>query len=260
MRKLPRIGIIGGSGLENLLNASKMVHLETLYGTPPPISVGLIGKEEVAFLPRHGAKHELPPHKVNYRANLDSLRQIGVERIIATSAVGAINDAYAPGDLVIPCDIMDFTKSRVSTYFESAPVTHIDMTEPFCSQVSNMLVDCCRALNIQVRDKAVLAATEGPRYETPAEIRMLRKLGGDIVGMTGAPEVFLARELEMCYSAVCFVSNKAAGMQQRLPAVEVMNVGKGVMPSMLELLRNAVERIPLERTCMCGKAIHQAQV
>jgi 5'-methylthioadenosine phosphorylase len=123
-----------------------------------------------------------------------------------------------------------------------------------------MLVDCCRALNIQVRDKAVLAATEGPRYETPAEIRMLRKLGGDIVGMTGAPEVFLARELEMCYSAVCFVSNKAAGMQQRLSAVEVMNVGKGVMPSMLELLRNAVERIPLERTCMCGKAIHQAQV
>jgi 5'-methylthioadenosine phosphorylase len=257
---LPRIAVIGGSGLENLLDATKMVRLETPYGSPQPVSVGLIGKEEVAFLQRHGAKHELPPHKVNYRANLHSLKQIGVERIIATNAVGAINEAYNAGDLVIPNDILDFTRSRVSTYFESAPVTHVDVTEPYCSQVSSILVDGCRALNIQVQDKAILVATEGPRYETPAEIRMLRKLGGEIVGMTCAPEVFLARELEICYSAVCFVSNKAAGMQQRLSAVEVMNVGKRVMPSMLELLRHTIERIPHERTCMCGKAIRQAQV
>jgi 5'-methylthioadenosine phosphorylase len=219
-----------------------------------------MGNEEVAFLPRHGPKHDLPPHKVNYRANLHSLKQVGVERIIATNAVGAINETYVPGDLVIPSDILDFTTSRVSTFFESTPVTHIDVTEPYCNQVSNVLVECCRVSQVQVRDKAVLAATEGPRYETPAEIRMLRKLGSDIVGMTGAPEVFLARELELCYSAVCFVSNKAAGMQQRLSAVEVMNVGKRVMPSMLQLLRNAVERIPHERICMCGTAIHQAQV
>jgi 5'-deoxy-5'-methylthioadenosine phosphorylase len=257
---LPRIAIIGGSGLENLLSASKIVHIETPYGTPAPTSVGLIGQEEVAFLPRHGSRHELPPHKVNYRANLHSLKQIGVERIIATNAVGAINEVYSPGDLVIPSDILDFTKSRVSTYFDSTPVTHIDVTEPYCPQISGVLLDCCRAIKVPVRESAVLAATEGPRYETPAEIRMLRKLGGDIVGMTGAPEAFLARELEICYSAVCFVSNKAAGMQQRLSAVEVMNVGKRVMPSMLELLRTAIERIPPERTCMCNKAIHQAQV
>jgi len=259
-KSLPRIAIIGGSGLENLLQASKIVHLETPYGTPPPISVGLISNEEVAFLPRHGPKHDLPPHKVNYRANLHSLKQVGVERIIATNAVGAINETYVPGDLVIPSDILDFTTSRVNTFFESTPVTHIDVTEPYCSQISNVLMECCRASNVPVRHKAVLAATEGPRYETPAEIRMLRKLGGDIVGMTGAPEVFLARELEICYSAVCFVSNKAAGMQQRLSAVEVMNVGKRVIPSMLELLHNAVERIPYERRCVCGTAIHQAQV
>jgi len=257
---LPRVAIIGGSGLETLLNASKIVHLDTPYGTPPPVSVGLIGKEEVAFLPRHGPKHDLPPHKVNYRANLHSLKQVGVERIIATNAVGAINEAYAPSDIVIPSDILDFTRSRVGTFFESAPVTHVDVTEPYCRQISSVLLDSCRAINLQVRDKAVLVATEGPRYETPAEIRMLRRLGGDIVSMTGAPEVFLARELEMCYSAVCFVSNKAAGMQQRLSAVEVMNVGKQVMPSMLELLRMAVQRIPTQRACTCGNAIHQAQV
>jgi 5'-methylthioadenosine phosphorylase len=219
-----------------------------------------MGKEEVAFLPRHGPKHDLPPHKVNYRANLHALKQVGVERIIATNAVGSINEAYVPGDLAIPSDILDFTKSRVGTFFESAPVTHVDVTEPYCSQLSNLLGECCRAINIPVRERAVMAATEGPRYETPAEIRMLRTLGGDIVGMTGAPEVFLARELEMCYSAVCFVSNKAAGMGHRLSAVEVMNVGNRVTPSMLELLRTAVERVPRQRTCMCGKATHQAQV
>jgi 5'-methylthioadenosine phosphorylase len=257
---MPRIAIIGGSGLENLLNSSKLVRLETPYGTPPPISIGLVGQEEVAFLPRHGPKHDLPPHKVNYRANIHSLKQIGVERVIATNAVGAINESYMPGDLVIPHDILDMTKSRVNTYFDSAPVTHVDVTEPYCNQLSSTLVDCGHAINVGVRERAVLAATEGPRYETPAEIRMLRKLGGDIVGMTGAPEVFLARELEMCYSTICFVSNKAAGMQERLSAIEVMRIGQKAVPSILQLIRLAVDRMPAERTCMCGKAIHQAQV
>jgi 5'-methylthioadenosine phosphorylase len=257
---MPRIAIIGGSGLENLLKSSKTIQIETPYGTPPPLSVGSIGDEEVAFLPRHGPKHDLPPHKVNYRANLHSLKQVGVERVIATNAVGAINEAYKPGDLVIPCDILDFTKSRIGTYFESAPVTHVDVTEPYCNELSATLLDRCKANRYAVREKAVLAATEGPRYETPAEIRMIRKLGGDIVGMTGAPEAFLAREIEICYSAVCFVSNMAAGMQQRLSAVEVMKVGKQVMPSILELIRQAVPRIPLQRNCDCAKAIHQAQV
>jgi len=257
---MPRIAIIGGSGLESLLKLSKTIQVETEFGTPTSVSVGLAGKEEVAFLPRHGTKHDLPPHRVNYRANLHSLKQLGVERVIATNAVGSINEAYAPGDLVIPSDIIDFTKSRASTYFDSAPVTHVDLTEPYCRQLSGLLTDACRTMKIAVRSEAVLAATEGPRYETPAEIRMLRKLGADIVGMTGAPEVFLARELAICYSTVCFVSNNAAGMGQRLSAVEVMNVGNQVTPSILELIRHAVERIPVERTCKCREAINQAQV
>jgi 5'-methylthioadenosine phosphorylase len=257
---LPRIAIIGGSGLEDLLQGSKIVRLETPYGAAPPIYVGVIGREEVAFLPRHGPKHDLPPHKINYRANLYSLKQVGVERIIATNAVGAINTAYNPGELAIPSDILDMTKSRNGTYFDAAPVTHIDVTEPYCPELCSVLAECCMAAGVDSRAKAILAATEGPRYETPAEIRMIGKLGADIVGMTGAPEVFLARELEMCYSALCFISNKAAGMQERLSAVEVMNVGKRVMSSMLKVIRIAVEKIPTERTCMCAKATHQAKV
>jgi len=257
---LPRIAIIGGSGLEDLLQASKVVHVETSYGTPPPISVGVIGREEVAFLPRHGPKHDLPPHKINYRANLHSLKQVGVERIIATNAVGAINTAYNPGELIIPSDILDMTKSRSGTYFDAAPVTHIDVTEPYCPELSNILIESCKRIGVQSHDKAILAATEGPRYETPAEIRMLEKLGGDIVGMTGAPEVFLARELEMCYSTLCFISNKAAGMQERLSHVEVINVAKRMLPSMQQAIRAAVERIPTQRSCTCASATSQGRV
>jgi 5'-methylthioadenosine phosphorylase len=257
---MPRIAIIGGSGLENLLKKFESTQLQTPYGTSPPISVGSIGNEEVAFLPRHGPKHDVPPHRVNYRANLHALKQLGVERVIATNAVGAINETYQAGDLAIPSDILDFTRTRASTYFDSAPVTHVDVTEPYCHQLCSILLECCAAMRIGVRKNVVLAAMEGPRYETPAEIRMLRSMGADIVGMTGAPEVFLARELETCYSTVCFVSNKAAGMQERLSAVEVMNVGKQVIPLILELIRRAVEKIPLQRDCMCGKATHEAQV
>jgi 5'-methylthioadenosine phosphorylase len=257
---MPRIGIIGGTGLENLLEGAKVVHLDTPYGTAPPISVGFIDKEEVAFLPRHGPKHDLPPHKVNYRANLYSLKRAGVERIIATNAVGAMNPAYNAGDLVIPLDLLDMTKCRASTYFDAAPVTHIDVTEPYCPQLRKILIECCKAVGVKAHEKAILAVTEGPRYETPAEICMLQKLGGDLVGMTGSPEAFLARELEICYATVCFVSNMAAGMQQRLSHAEVIKKGKEVMPAMLKVIRQAAGGIPITKSCSCNEATRQGQV
>ena len=257
---MPRMAIIGGSGLEGLLRGSKIVQLETPYGAAPPISIGIVEKNEVAFLPRHGPKHDLPPHKVNYRANLHALKQLGAERVIATNAVGAINPDYNPGDLAIPEDILDMTKSRNGTYFDSSPVTHIDVSEPYCPEIRRILTECSKTSGLETRTGSIMVTTEGPRYETPAEIRMYHKLGGDIVGMTGTPEAFLARELEMCYATLCFISNKAAGMQERLSAVEVMKVGQGVMPAMLTIIRRTIERIPAERNCSCPKATHQAQV
>ena len=158
---MPRIAIIGGSGLEGLLQGSKIVRLETPYGTAPPISVGVIGREEVAFLPRHGPKHDLPPHKINYRANIYSLKQIGVERIIATNAVGAINTAYNPGELAIPFDILDMTKSRSGTYFDAAPVTHIDVTEPYCPELCNVLAECCKTTGVSCRRRLSLLQQKG---------------------------------------------------------------------------------------------------
>jgi 5'-methylthioadenosine phosphorylase len=257
---MPRIAIIGGSGLEGLLEGSRSIQMETPYGPAPPITVGSINNEEVAFLPRHGPKHDLPPHKVNYRANLSALKQLRVERVIATNAVGAINANYQPGDLAIPEDILDMTKSRITTYYESSPVTHIDVSQPYCPELRRILIESCKAETEKIWANAILAATEGPRYETPAEIRMLRILGGDIVGMTGAPEVFLAKEQELCYSTLCFVSNRAAGMQERLSAREVTQIGNRVVPKISTIIRKAVEIIPSARTCECAKAMDQARM
>jgi len=257
---MPRIAVIGGSGLENLLEGSRKVRIGTPYGPAPIISVGQVGREEVAFLPRHGPRHDLPPHKVNYRANLYALKHIGVERIIATNAVGGINSAYNPGDLAVPEDILDFTKSRATTFFDTVPVTHVDVSKPYCPELRTLLIKSAKDGKTKTWSNSILAATEGPRYETPAEIRMIRTLGGDVVGMTGAPEVFLARELEVCYSALCFISNRAAGQQARLSAIEVMNIGRKIMPEMLQTIRKTIETIPLERSCPCASSIDQAQV
>ncbi len=257
---MPRIAIIGGSGLEGLLQGSRLLRVGTPFGPAPVISVGSVGKEEAAFLPRHGPRHDLPPHKVNYRANLYALKQLGVERIIATNAVGTINSSYNPGDLAVPEDILDMTKSRTNTFFDSSPVTHIDVSQPYCPELRKILVDCARGAKVKMWDNSILAATEGPRYETPAEIRMLQTLGSDLVGMTGAPETFLAKELEMCYAALCFISNRAAGKQEKLSAVEVMEIGKRVKPEMLAIIRKAIESIPVRRGCPCASAIDLAQV
>ena len=192
---MPRIAVIGGSGLEGLLGQTqRIIHIGTPYGPAPPISIGKTGQEEIAFLPRHGPKHDLPPHKVNYLSNLYALKQVGVERIIATNAVGGINAQYSPGDLVVPDDIIDMTDSRQSTFFDRSPVTHIDVSQPYCPELRKALIDSSKFEKTKTWANSVLVTTQGPRYETPAEIRMLSVLGGDIVGMTSAPETFLARE------------------------------------------------------------------
>ena len=257
---MPRIAIIGGSGLEGILKGSRLIRIGTPYGPAPPITVGKTGNEEVAFLPRHGTKHDLPPHKVNYRGNLHALKQLGVERIIATNAVGSINPEYTPGDLAIPEDIIDMTKTRHPTFFDGPQVTHIDLSQPYCPEIRSGLIEASKHAKVKTWTNSVLAATEGPRYETPAEIRMLSRMGGDIVGMTGAPEAFLARELQICYSTLCFISNRAAGKQEKLSAVEVMEVGKAMIPHILATLQRTVDTLPTTRACGCGKSIDQAQV
>lgn len=252
--------IIGGTGLESLLENLRQIRIGTPYGFASSLQAGEIDGKEVAFLQRHGAEHCIPPHKVNYRANIYALRQIGVKRIIATNAVGAINTDFKPGDLVIPHDLIDYTKQRRLTFYDEAPVTHVDFSEPYCPEIRKVLIEKSNRSSEKVLDQAVYVCTEGPRYETPAEIRMFRKLGCDVVGMTSVPEAMLARELEMCYAALCFVSNMAAGIEEKLTTKDVIDVSKGVMPKIQQTLIEAVRDLPEDRHCPCAGSLKEARV
>ncbi len=253
------VAIIGGTGLEALLKDAEQIRVGTPYGLPPPISLGQVNGKPVAFLPRHGIHHSVPPHKVNYRANVFALYKIGVKQVVATNAVGAIKSDFEPGDLVVPHDLVDFTKLRQLTFYDDAPVTHVDMSQLYCPTIRALLIKTARERGVQVWDHAVLVCTEGPRYETPAEIEMFRRLSCDIVGMTSAPEAMLARELEMCYATICFVSNMAAGMQQQLTADEVANVAEKKNPVIQQILRETIKHLPSERHCLCAHALRAAR-
>jgi 5'-methylthioadenosine phosphorylase len=256
-----RIAIIGGSGLERLFEKPDQSVIKTPYGAAPPISIGKVGGKQVVFLPRHGFNHSVPPHRINYRASIWALHTLGVRRIFATNAVGAIVRDFKPGQIAVPHDFVDFTKSRCTTFYDEAPVTHVDFSQPYCPQMRKLLLDAAKKTGLHVWDKAVMVCTEGPRLETPAEIEMFRRLGCDIVGMTGLPEVVLARELEMCYASACYVSNMAAGIQKRLSTHNVSRISKQIMPKLEKLLIESIRGLPVERkkACPCASALRSAR-
>ena len=196
---------------------------------------------------------------MNYRANIWALKSLGVERIYATNFVGAINERFRPGDFVIPHDIIDFTKSRAHTFYDEAPATHIDVTQPYCPELRSILAREASKAG-RAWDGGVYACTEGPRFETPAEIRMLKVLGADVVGMTGAPEAFLAKELEMCYAAICIVSNMAVGLQSEVRAEDVLKLSARAKPSVEGILRSAVSTTPEARSCQCRYSLQGARI
>ncbi|MGD8544682.1 MAG: S-methyl-5'-thioadenosine phosphorylase [Candidatus Bathyarchaeota archaeon] len=258
--KKAEIAVIGGTGFEELFEYSEELVIETQFGISPTIYIGKIGSRDVLFLPRHGRDHSIPPHKINFKANIDALRKIGVKRIFATNAVGAINQNFKPGDIIVPHDFIDFTKLRNTTFYNEAPVTHIDVSHPYCPEIRKIIKKTAEELDIDIQDKAVLVCTEGPRYETPAEINMFRILGCDIVGMTMVPEVVLAREAEICYASVCYVSNMAAGMQKQLTAHEISKVLRNAFPRIEQILIETIKVLPTERECPCATALEEARL
>jgi len=242
-----------------MLDDGEQVRIGTPYGLAPPIFVGEVGEKTVAFLPRHDVHHSVPPHMVSYRANIYALHTMGVTRIIATNAVGAINPKFKPGDLVIPHDLVDFTKLRPNTFYDDSPVTHVDVCEPYCPETRFVLIKAAEKKGLRVFEKAVFVCTEGPRLETPAEIQMFGRLGCDVVGMTGMPEAVLARELEMCYATVCFVTNMAAGLEKHLTTSELMKGAKKIAPVLQQVLIESVLHLPEKRQCPCAHALREAR-
>ena len=210
-------GVIGGTGFYRFTNGQESDGLEvaTRYGGVT-VDRARVGEVEVAFVARHGREHSVPPHRVNYRGNIAALRELGVKNILASAAVGSLSEEMPPGSLVVVTQFLDFTRGRPSTFFDGdgEEVRHVDMTEPYCAHLRAELQAAAEALGEKVHAGGTYVCAEGPRVETPAEIEMFRKLGGDVVGMTSVPEVVLAREVGICYAAVGIVTNWAAGVSK----------------------------------------------
>ncbi len=258
-----KVAVIGGSGFSrsDFLKKAEKLTVKTDYGEVE-IFKGLIGKNEVYFLPRHKVGHSLAPGKINYRANVMALKKLGVERILATSAVGSLNSLFNPEELVFFDNFIDFTRNRPSTFYDrEGEVYHVDVTEPYCPELRSLLMEAAGELNLNFHPAATYVCTEGPRFETPAEIRAFQKLGGDVVGMTGLPEVVLARELEICYAGIGLITNMAAGISQgRITAEEVVEVILRLGSQVEKLLEKVLPLIPLKRKCPCAAALKNAKM
>lgn len=214
--------LIGGTGLSdsNLISNSKNYLVETKYGNVP-VKIGEFQGKRICFLARHGSDHSVPPHLINYRANIMALKELGVTNVIATAAVGSLNEEMGPNHFVISDQFLDFTKSRVSTFHEGGPegVVHVDVTEPYNREVRDFLINGLKEVKkekpqIEFHEKGTYVTCEGPRFETPAEIRMFKLMGGDLVGMTSVPECVLAKEAELKYANISYVTNFAAGISK----------------------------------------------
>ena len=239
------LGVIAGTGFYSLdaLEGAEVSDLPTPFGTARAV-IGMLHGRETAFITRHGAGHSVPPHLVNYRANLWALKDIGATEILAVNVVGGIG--LDSGELAVVDDFIDFTKSRVPTFYDgSTPegVVHVDMTEPYDGRLRQVWIDAAAALGVPVHPTGIYGAYEGPRFETRAEIRLAAAAGVTVVGMTGVPEVVLAKELGLPYASICLVANPAAGLGPEITIDEVMAVVAAGAAQVGEILGEAAKRL-----------------
>ncbi|MDI3481203.1 MAG: 5-methylthioadenosine phosphorylase [Tepidanaerobacteraceae bacterium] len=251
--------IIGGTGVYDLSLESRAETVETKYGTVQ-VDIVKAGDKEVAFLARHGKDHSVPPHLINYRANMKALKELGVKYVYASAAVGSCNSRFAPGDIVVITDFIDFTKTRLATFYDGGEegVAHVDMSDPYCKNLRKRFYDVAVTEGLNIKGDAVYACTEGPRFETGHEIKMYRQLGADVVGMTSVPEVVLAKELGMCYAAVGIITNWCTGVNGKEIALHDI---KGVLEKTREKLTRtfikALEGDLNQQNCSCARSLIQ---
>ena len=240
-----RFGIIGGSGLYEFLTNATEKSIKTPYGKPSDkISIDEIEGKKVAFLPRHGKKHSIPPHSINHKANIFALKSLGIENIISVGSVGIINANIKIGDFIIIDDFLDFTK-RVYTFYDTFKnkALHLDMTYPFSEKLRKMLIEICKEKNYNFVDNGIYVNTWGPRLETKAEIRMFNNSGADVVGMTIAPEAGLSKELGIDYACVAVGINYACGIEEGPMKIDLQKIMKRKVPQLREIIKEVVKRI-----------------
>lgn len=263
MAKADIIGIIGGSGIYDpkLLKNTKRKKVSTPFGKPSDaVTIGTIEGKKVAFLPRHGPKHELNPSNVNYRANVWALKKLGCSHIISPCAVGSLQDDIEPGTIVFVDQFIDFTKKRLTTFYDKpGKVCHISVAEPMCNDLREILIDEAKSQRITMRDSGTYVCIEGPRFSTKAESQFYRGLGGHVIGMTLCPEASLAREAELCYSSIAMVTDYDTFKEGHTVTTEaVLKTMKENVEKVRSLLMSAIPKIPETRTCSCKDALKGA--
>lgn len=260
-----RIGIIGGTGIYKLpgIQSLRKEIVETEYGQVI-VNIGNLGGKAVAFLTRHGENHSTAPGQVNYRANIRAMQKLGVKQIFATACSGSLNPKYGSGSFVLIDQFLDFTKNRPSSFFyndgrEDRKIAHVDLTHPYCSRLQNVILKAGEELGMEIKTGATYCCQEGPRFETEAEIKMFRVLGGDLVAHTQYPEVALAREAEICYAAIAIVSNMAAGVEdEHVSATELKDNMSQLFEKVQLLLAKSTELLNEDDDCWCKHALADA--
>jgi 5'-methylthioadenosine phosphorylase len=261
---MPKIGVVGGSGIYDITGLTITEHKKmiTPFGDPSDTyRLGEISGVKVAFLPRHGLPHCIPPHQINYRANIWGFKELGAERIISVNAVGGISPEMKPGTIVIPDQVIDMTKGRKSTFFDGDDVVHIDFTEPYCDELRESLFKAGKKSEIALMKSGTYVCVDGPRLETKAEIIFFKSIGANVVGMTVMPEASLSREGELCFACVAVVTNYAAGVREkRLTTTEVIEMMKRMSGVVNGLLKETFPLISDKRRCACKDALREARM
>ena len=258
-----RVGVFGGSGFYSFIDDVEEIKVETPYGDPSaPVSVGSVEGRRVAFIPRHGVKHELPPHVVPYRANVWAMKELGVERVLGPSAVGSLQPHVKPGDFVVCDQLVDRTSGRASTFYDGPVTTHVSFADPYCAVVRRGFVEAGREQGLSLHDGGAVLVVQGPRFSTRAESRFFSAQGWEVINMTQHPEAILARELEMCYGNVSLVTDYDVGVEGEIAPVtheEVVRVFDENIAKLRDLLFAVIGRLPEERTCECATALTGAR-
>jgi 5'-methylthioadenosine phosphorylase len=259
------LAVIGGSGMYGMsgLSNAKEHTVATPFGSPSsPIVIGDLEGHRIAFLARHGIGHYISPTEVNYRANIYALKKLGAKKILSISACGSLRDDYAPGHLVVPDQLFDFTKRRANSFFENGMVAHVNVADPFCPDFSGQLLTALNQTKSTVHKGGTMITIEGPRFSTKAESHTFRSWGLSLIGMTTSPEAYLAREAELCYAVLAHVTDFDVWHVSEAPVtvdmvVQILNRSTHTAQ---EALRNLVKLLPQERNCDCGTALKSALI
>ena len=265
MYETPVLAVIGGSGLYNFkdLKDVQTIEVDTPFGQPSsPITIGKLSGKPVAFLARHGIGHVYPPSAVPYRANIYALKSLGVSRIVSVSACGSLRESYAPGHIIIPNQIFDFTHLRKRSFFDTGLVAHVSVADPFCQGLSDVLEEAIKDTNASYHRGATYITIEGPRFSTKGESNLYRQWGIDIIGMTAAPEVFLAREAEMCYTTMAHVTDYDVWHTSKEPVTVEMVIQTLFQNVSIaqEAIKSMVERMDPGAHCSCEDSLKNALI